>query len=139
MNPALKNTLAVLLGLVLGGCINMGIIILGPMIIAPPTGVNPGDMESISSNIHLFEAKHFVTPFLAHALGTLLGGVIAYLFAASYKSRMTYVVGFIFLLGGIMAARQLPAPLWFEVSDLVLAYLPMAWLATKLAPKLVKN
>lgn len=29
-----------------------------------------------------------------------------------------------------------PAPLWFSVSDLVLAYLPMAWLGHGLATRL---
>jgi hypothetical protein len=33
-----------------------------------------------------------------------------------------------FLLGGIANVAMLPAPLWFSALDLLLAYLPMAWL-----------
>ena len=32
--------------------------------------------------MHLFEPKHLVFPFLAHAVGTLVGALVAYLVAA---------------------------------------------------------
>ena len=32
-------------------------------------------------------------------------------------------------------ARELPAPGWFLVADLALAYLPAAWLGARLAPR----
>ena len=38
------------------------------------------------------------------------------------------IVGVFFLCGGIMAARMIPAPAWFVVADLALAYFPFAWL-----------
>ena len=41
-------------------------------------------------------------------------------------------LGIFHLLGGIAAAVMIPAPLWFIVVDLVLAYIPMAWLGAKL-------
>ena len=82
--------------------------------------------------MHLFEPKHFVFPFLAHALGTLTGGLLAFLVAASYRSVFAYAIGVVFLAGGIAAAFMLPAPLWFIILDLAVAYIPMAWLATQL-------
>jgi len=62
MNPIFKNLIAVILGIVVGGCINMGIIILGTQIVPPPTGVDVMDTESFKANIHLFQVKHFMMP-----------------------------------------------------------------------------
>jgi len=46
---------------------------------------------------------------------------------------LAWVVGALGLAGGIAAARMIPAPTWFVVLDLVVAYLPMAWLGGLLA------
>jgi hypothetical protein len=47
---------------------------------------------------------------------------------------MAYIVGVFFLIGGIAAASMISAPTWFIVLDLVVAYLPMAWLAGMVGP-----
>jgi len=132
MNPVVKNILAVIAGIFIGSAVNMGLIMLSPSIIALPEGVNPADPESLKANIHLFESKHFVMPFLAHALGTLVGAVIAALIAATHKIKMALIIGGVFLIGGIMMVFQIPAPMWFNIVDLVGAYFPMAWLGGKL-------
>lgn len=131
MNATLRNLLAVIAGLAVGSGINMGLIIVGSSVIPAPAGMDVTNPDSVAANAHLFEARHFVTPFLAHALGTLGGAVVALL--VSGKQAITAgIIGGLFLAGGIMAANMVPAPLWFIVIDLVFAYLPMAWLATRL-------
>jgi hypothetical protein len=45
------------------------------------------------------------------------------------------VIGMLFLMAGIANVMMLPAPVWFNVSDLVLAYIPTAFFAYKLAKK----
>ena len=70
-------------------------------------------------------------PFLAHALGTFVGALVAWLIAARHKARMAYVIGIVFLCGGIAAAFMIPAPPWFIALDLLVADLPMAWLAAR--------
>ncbi|MEZ4979368.1 MAG: hypothetical protein R2772_08720 [Chitinophagales bacterium] len=100
-----------------------------------PEGVNPADMESLKANMHLFQPKHFLMPFLAHALGTLAGAFVAALLAASNKLRLAMVIGIFFLAGGIANIMMLPSPLWFSILDLGLAYLPMAYLAYTFANK----
>lgn len=55
----------------------MALILISPSLIPPPSGVNVSDAESLSRSIHLFEPRHFVMPFLAHALGTLAGALAA--------------------------------------------------------------
>ena len=132
----LRNALALVLGVIVGGAINMTIVVLGPNIIPPPTGVDVTDMESIRDSMHLFEPRHFITPFLAHAGGTLTGSVIASIVAASHRSAIGYSVGVVFLVGGIAASFMIPAPNWFIVLDLLGAYIPMAWIGIQLGQRI---
>lgn len=132
MNPTLKNILAVIVGIFIGSAVNMGLIMLSPQIIPPPAGVDPTDMESLKANVQLFEAKHFIMPFLAHALGTLVGALVATLIAATHKMKMGLIIGLFFLIGGIVNIAMLGGPMWFTVLDLVAAYLPTAWFGGRL-------
>lgn len=132
MNPILRNILAVVAGVVLGGLVNAGLINFSPSIVPLPEGVDPNDIESIKANIHLYEFKHFLMPFLAHALGTLVGAFVAAKLAVSHQMKFALGIGAFFLLGGIMAISMIPGPTWFAVMDLALAYLPMGWLGGKL-------
>ncbi len=126
----MRGALAVILGFVTGSLVNMGFVLLGPQIIPPPAGVDVRSAESIAAGMHLFEPKHFLFPFLAHALGTFVGALVAWFVAVKYRAGMAGVIGGLFLAGGIAAANMIPAPAWFIATDLLLAYLPMAWLAT---------
>jgi hypothetical protein len=130
MKTVLRNTLAIVIGFVAGSFVNMALLAIGPHLITSPAGVDVNDMESIRTSMHLLEPKHFIFPFLAHALGTLTGAFVAYLTAGSRRPLCAWIVGGIFLAGGIGATFMIPAPMWFAVLDLVAAYLPMAWLAT---------
>ena len=136
MPNVLRNVLAVVAGVVIGSVVNMALITLSPSLIPLPAGVNPQDMAAA---IHLFEPRHFVMPFLAHALGTLFGALAAYLIAATYKTHIAYAIGAFFLLGGIAASFMIPAPAWFIALDLLLAYLPMAWLAVRIGTRIAKG
>ncbi|MEM6805716.1 MAG: hypothetical protein AAF696_30235 [Bacteroidota bacterium] len=132
MNPLLKNILAVLAGILAGGLLNMALIQIGPSIIPPPEGMDPTDMESLKAFMPQMKAKHFIFPFLGHALGTLFGAAIAARFAESDPMRLSMFIGGFFLLGGIMMVMSLPSPIWFSLLDLLGAYIPMAWLGYKI-------
>lgn len=131
----LRNVLAVLVGLVLGGVVNMSLILAGGKIVPPPAGADTTTMEGLKASMHLFEARHFLFPFLAHALGTLAGAFVAAKIAASQPLAMAMVVGAAFLAGGVINVIMLPSPIWFSVLDLVGAYIPMAWLGSRLAKR----
>ncbi len=135
MNTILRGAAAVIAGVVIGGIVNMGIIILGSQLIPPPAGADMTSMESIKASMHLFRPQHFVTPFLAHALGTLIGALLAALIAASHRLKFALGIGVFFMLGGLVNVFLLPAPVWFAAADLILAYLPMGWLGWKLSRK----
>ncbi|MEO1216680.1 MAG: hypothetical protein AAFY45_24370 [Bacteroidota bacterium] len=133
MNPTLRNVFAIVAGAVIGGLVNSGLINIGPSIIPSPEGMNPADMESIKEYMPQMEFRHFIFPFLAHALGTLIGAFTAAKLGASQHQRLGLFIGFFFLIGGIIAVNMLPSPLWFNIVDLLGAYLPMAFLGSKLA------
>jgi hypothetical protein len=128
MKILIRNVLALILGFLLGSVVNMTIIMLGPILIPPPPGVDGTNLESLVATMHLFEPKHFVAPFVAHSMGTLVGALTAFLIALSYGRLFAYLIGFTFLIGGFSMVIMIPSPLWFSLLDLIVAYLPMAWL-----------
>ncbi len=135
MNPVVKNILAVVAGIVVGSIVNMGIIMISGSIIPPPEGADITTMEGLKASIHFFEPKHFIFPFLAHALGTLVGAVIATKIAATRKLLMALLVGLFFLIGGTVNIAMLGGPMWFTALDIIVAYMPMGYLGYKLAKK----
>lgn len=131
MRAVLRILLALIAGAVLGSIVNMFFITISGKIIPPPAGAIITTTEGLQASMHLFEPKHFLFPFLAHALGTLTGAGIAARITPHYQMPIAYGIGCLFLAGGIASAIMLPAPRWFILTDLCLAYLPMAFLAGK--------
>lgn len=127
-----RNILAVIAGIVVGSVVNMGLINLGHVIIPPPAGVDLSTMESLAATIYLFEPKHYIFVFLAHALGPLVGTFVAMLIAVSHKMKIAIGLAVFFLLGGIVANIMIPAPMWYRALDIILAYVPMALIGAKL-------
>ncbi|MBL7842237.1 MAG: hypothetical protein JNK44_00140 [Cyclobacteriaceae bacterium] len=133
MNPILRNIIAVVAGIVAGSFVNMGIITISGSIIAPPAGADVTTLQGLKDSIHLFEPRHFLFPFLAHALGTLVGAFVAAKIAATHRVTFALVIGCFFLVGGTINVFMLPSPLWFTILDLGGAYFPMGYLGGKLA------
>ena len=126
MNSIIKNILALIGAGLVGMVVNMGLIITGNQLIPLSENMNP-------MNAMNWEIKYFIFPFLAHAIGTLSGAFTAAKFSASYHMLFAICIGIFFLLGGISMVFILPAPLWFIIVDLFLAYIPMGWLGWKIA------
>ena len=133
MKPIIRNILAVVAGLVLGSVVNMGLIMVSGKVIPPPAGADVTTIEGLQDSIPLFEPKHFLFPFLAHALGTLTGAFVAAILASNRKIALALVIGFLFMAGGLTNVFMLPSPMWYNVVDLLGAYIPMAWVGGKLA------
>lgn len=134
MHPILRNILAVIAGLLVGSFVNMGLIYLGMALLPAPPGVDVNDIASINAHIREYSTLQLLTPFFSHAIGTLAGAFLAARIAASHNMAFALVIGVVFLIGGIMAVRMIPnAPMWFNVLDLVVAYLPMAWIGGRMA------
>ncbi|MBD9535086.1 hypothetical protein IB227_04375 [Stenotrophomonas sp. STM01] len=132
MRAFLKGLLAVVVGLVVGSAVNMGLILLGARVVPAPAGVDTTTSEGLAAAMPLLGPAHFVFPFLAHALGTFAGALLATWIVGRVSRVPAAVIGVLFLAGGIASCFMLPAPRWFEALDVVLAYLPFAWLGYRL-------
>jgi len=128
----IRNILAVISGWLGGSIINMTLIQVGHKIF-PIQGVDTSDMEALAIIMPTLEFEYFIFPFFAHAIGTLVGAAIAGIVASSHKMKFSLVIGGLFLIGGIMVNYMLPGPTWFTIADILLAYIPMAWLGGKIA------
>ena len=133
MPSILRNILAVIAGLVLGSVVNMTIITVGPSLIPLPEGVDMSNMDKFAENLQHFEPANFIAPWLAHALGTLVGAFVAAKVAVSHKMKFALGMGVFFLMGGISMVAMYGGPLWFSALDLLGAYLPMGFLGGKFA------
>jgi len=136
MKPVLKNALAVLAGIIIGMFVNAAINKIGAALVGGPNGVDLSDPKNVADNIHLFEIKHFAMPWLAHALGTLVGAFTTVKLAAKNHMNYAMVIGTFFFIGGATMVYLIKgSPTWFNITDLAFAYFPMAWIGAKLAIK----
>ena len=132
MKTIIRNTLALFAGGLIGMVVNMGLIITGNQLFPFESDMNP-------MNAMNWELKYFIFPFLAHAIGTFSGAYIAAKFSDRYHMIFAICIGLFFLLGGITMVFILPAPVWFIILDLVIAYIPMSWLGWKMSNKRLNN
>jgi hypothetical protein len=126
----LRLLIAVILGFVAGSAVNMGLILVSGRVIPPPAGADVATTEGLRASMHLFEPRHFIFPFLAHAMGTFVGAVVGMLLAPERSAIAPYTIGGLFFLGGCASVFMLPAPALFSAIDLLFAYFPAAWAAT---------
>jgi len=134
----IRNILAIIVGWAAGAFINSALVMLG-YTVYPVEGLDPNDIEALAAAMPTLGAEHFIFPFLAHAVGTLIGAFVAGLIAATHKMKFALGVGVLFLIGGIAACFMIPAPAWFMAVDLILAYIPMAWLGGMMAVKMTRR
>ncbi len=138
MNPILRNLLAVIVGWLGGSIVNISLIKIGSAV-TPIEGIDSSDMEAFADLMPTLGAEHFIFPFFAHALGTLVGAFIAASIAINHKMKFALGIGALFLLGGILINYMLPGPIWFVLADISIAYIPMAWIGGKLACRLSRK
>ena len=139
MKQVVRYFLAIFAGALMGSVANMLIISFSTTIIPLPEGADNSSIQSLEDTIYLFQFKHFIMPFLAHALGSLIGGAIAAWIAPRNKLLVALTIGSFFLIGGAMMIFQLPSPIWFNIIDLTLAYLPMSWIGYRIHLIYIKN
>ena len=138
MKGIVLNVLVFVACVFAGGIANGLIISYSGAIIPPPSGFDITTEEGLKSAMPFMEPKHFIMPFLAHAIGTLIGAFLVSLFLKDRKLFRALLVGFLFFLAGTYMVFVLPSPLWFDAVDLGLAYIPMAWFGNKLALRFSK-
>ena len=135
MKTIIRNILAVITGWLCGSIINIGFIQTGHKVF-PMESLVPNDMDALVAMMPTLEFEYFIFPFLAHVPGTLAGATMAGVIAASHKMKFSLVIGCLFLAGGIIMSYMLPEPIWFIILDLLIAYIPMAWIGSKIVDKI---
>jgi hypothetical protein len=138
MKGIVLNVLVFVACVFAGGLVNGFIIQFSNSIIPAPAGSDLRTEEGLKAAMAIMEPKHFIMPFLAHAIGTLVGAFFVTFFIKDRKLFRALLVGFLFFLGGAWMVFELPSPLWFDALDLGLAYIPMAWIGYKLALRFSK-
>ncbi len=130
----LLNAALVFAALFIGGAVNMLFVNLGGLLIDAPEGADITTMKGLKASIHLFKPINFLFPFIAHAFGVLVSSFLATKFLK--RNQIAMVAGIVVLnfIGGLMMVIELPgSPLWFDLTDLILAYAPMGYLGWVLA------
>jgi len=133
----MKTLLLILVALILGGVFNSFLLNVGMEVIPPPLGYDMNDPSELAKAMAVMEPKHFLFPFLAHALGTLVGVVFFTYFSKSNKLIFPLLIAGLYFAGGLYMVFILPAPLWFDLTDLTIAYFPMAFIGYKLVKRKV--
>lgn len=131
----LRNILAVFAGWLVGSMVNGGLLAVGHFVY-PIEGVDMNDSAALAEAMPNLGNEYLLFPFLAHALGTLVGAFIAVLVAQNHKMKFAWSIGGLFLVGGIIINIMITGPIWFTVVDILVAYLPMAFLGGKLGLKI---
>jgi hypothetical protein len=130
----LKRTIIIFIALFSGAMLNGAIINISSKVIAPPKGFDLNTAEGLQTAMPHMGPEHFLFPFLAHALGTLLSALLITRFLKSQQFVFSMMAGILFLLGGVSMVIMLPdTPIWFVLVDLIGAYVPMAYLGNRIA------
>jgi hypothetical protein len=114
---------------------NFFVIQVGGKIIPLPPGVDVSSQESLLATIHLMHPANFITPLLAHTVGTFVGALLVSKWTASQQLTKALLIGLLFFIAGFYEVMVLNAPAWFEVLDVTLAYFPMAYLGYRVGAK----
>jgi len=134
MKKAIINSIIFIVAIFVGANVNMALIELGTKVIPMPKGFNLSE-QSLKAAMPFMEVKHFLFPFLAHAFGTLISALIIFILVKVNSKVFAYLATGLFFLGGAYMVSILPAPLWFNVLDLFVAYFPMMFFAKWLVAK----
>jgi hypothetical protein len=132
----LKRTTVIFIAIFSGAMLNGAIINISSKVISPPKGFDLKTMEGLQAAMPHMGPEHFVFPFLAHALGTLIAAILISRFLTSQQLIFSMMAGILFLMGGVSMVVMLPTtPIWFVLLDLIVAYVPMAYLGYRLGKR----
>ena len=125
---------AVIVGLFIGGTVNLGTGMLNVLIFPMPDGVSWNDSEAINEWIKDLPQSAFILVLVAHVSQAFVGGFVAALIAKRNMMCVAMAVGVLSLVAGIMNLLMIPAPSWLWVE--MPLYLVAAWVAGKLVMRM---
>lgn len=115
----MRVVLATILGFIAGNVVNMSIIRFGI-----PVKVEPGGDENAAllKVMESFTAMDYLIPLSAHVLGILVGLSVARLICRTSNIPI-YIIGGFQMVGTVIVSFIIPAPIWFNIVDLILPIL----------------
>jgi uncharacterized protein len=134
---ALQNTLALVIGLVVGMAVNMMFVFANLFLYPMPEGVTMDDQEAFAGWVATLPDVAFILPVVAHLGQAFVGGWLAARLGSSFglmhSRALAMCIGVISLTGGIMNALQLTIPTWMWLE--MPFYLLLAWYAGNIEVK----
>ncbi len=130
MPALLRNILAVIAGLIVGGLVNWGFLLLNGVFFPLPEGTDMGDPEQMKPVIASMPAMAWLGVFAAHLGQAFVGGWVAARLGASRPVLLAMIVGVLSLVGGVANAIMLATPAWTWIE--MPLYLLVAWLAGRM-------
>ena len=126
-----RNSFAVVLGIVVGMTLNMMLIQLNSHVFFPmPPGTDVNDPAQFNAYIAGLPHRAFIVVLLAHLGQSFVGAWVAARLGTSHRMKLALSVGVVSLIGGVLAMGMIDGPDWLVV-ELPL-YLVVAWLAGSL-------
>ena len=92
----LKRTIVLFLCVFIGAQVNGAILTLGTTLIPAPAGFDLNTMDGLKAAVPFLEAKHYLFPFLAHAIGTLISALLITRFLTSQQLVFSMMAGILF-------------------------------------------
>ena len=122
-----RKILAVVVGIVAGSIVNMAIVTLSNNLYPYPETVDPNDFDAVRAHIEAngMAMGAMLLILAAHSIGSLASGLVCGLIAKRPWYAAAIGLGLLWTAGGIAMLMILPAPLWFQITDVVL-YVPAA-------------
>ncbi len=129
----IRKILAILVGAIAGGVVNMALVTLSNVVYPLPEGIDPNDFEAFRAHVeaHGLATGALLIVLAAHSGGSFVSGFVCGLIAMRPWYLAAIVLGLLWTCGGVAMLTMLPAPIWFVVAD-VLLYVPAALLGVKL-------
>ncbi len=115
----MRVVLATILGFIAGNAVNMSIIRFGI-----PVKVELGGDENAAllKVMESFTAMDYLIPLSAHVFGILVGLSVARLICRTSNIPI-YIIGGLHMVGTVIVSFMIPAPVWFNIVDLILPIL----------------
>ena len=114
----MRNALAIVVGLVVGGLVVFLLYILGPQFFTFPQGANPMDPDSIKQNMHLMPKGALILVIGAHCFG-IIGGMLASTAVSDESLVPAYIVSGIIIIGSIGGSLAMQHPLWSVIGGTI--------------------
>lgn len=127
----LRNTVAVIVGLIAGNVWNMALIILNSKVLFPmDEGVDMQDSEQMRTYIASLPVQAFLVVLVAHVGQAGIGGWLAARMGRSRPELLAGIIGLLTLAGAAYNQVALDGPIWMWIDLPLIA--AAAWYAGRI-------